>query len=77
MNDHTESQPAFASSNIAARIPPITGGPLLFSAILYPQNPERSLRFACRFRQPFGFTPFRMNLRTVRTLPSTPTVICP
>ena len=40
-----------------------------FSAILCPQDHQRSLRFACRCRQPFGLTLFRMNLRAGRTLP--------
>ena len=40
-----------------------------FSAFLYPQRQQRSLRFACRYRQHYGLTLFRMNLRAGRTLP--------
>jgi hypothetical protein len=40
-----------------------------FSAVLYPPGHQCSLRLTCRFRQPFGFTLFRMNLRAGRTLP--------
>lgn len=40
-----------------------------FSAFLYPQHQQRSLRFACRYRQRYGLTLFRMNLRASRTLP--------
>lgn len=32
-----------------------------FSAFLYPQHPQRSLRFACRFRRHYGLTLFRLN----------------
>ncbi len=40
-----------------------------FSAILYPPHQQRSLRFACRYRQRVGLTLFRMNFRAGRTLP--------
>jgi hypothetical protein len=40
-----------------------------FSAILCTQGRQCSSRFTCRFRQPFAFTLFRMNLRADRTLP--------
>lgn len=40
-----------------------------FSAFLYPQRQQRSLQSACRFRQHYGLTLFRMNFRTSRTLP--------
>lgn len=40
-----------------------------FSAFLYPQHQQRSLRFTCRCRQYYGLTLFRMNLRAGRTLP--------
>jgi hypothetical protein len=40
-----------------------------FSAFLYPQHQQRPSRFACRCRQHYGLTLFRMNFRTSRTLP--------
>ena len=40
-----------------------------FSAFLYPQSQQRSSRFACRCRQHYGLTLFRMNFRAGRTLP--------
>ena len=40
-----------------------------FSAFLYPPRQQRSLRFACRYRQRDGLTLFRMNFRAGRTLP--------
>jgi len=39
-----------------------------FSAFLYPQRQQRSLRFAWRCRQHYGLTLFRMNFRAGRTL---------
>jgi hypothetical protein len=40
-----------------------------FSAILYSQRQQRSLRFAYRFRERYGLTLFRMSLRAGRTHP--------
>ena len=40
-----------------------------FSSLLYPQHQQRSLQSACRYRQHYGLTLFRMNFRTSRTLP--------
>lgn len=40
-----------------------------FSAFLYPQRQQRSLWSACRCRQHYGLTLFRMCLRAGRTLP--------
>jgi hypothetical protein len=39
-----------------------------FSAFLYPQHHRRSLRFACRLRQRYGLTLFRISFRASRTL---------
>jgi len=40
-----------------------------FSAFLYPQRQQRSLRFACRFRQRYGLTLFRISLWAGRIPP--------
>jgi hypothetical protein len=40
-----------------------------FSAFLYPQRQQRSLWSACRCRQHYGLTLFRISLRAGRTLP--------
>lgn len=40
-----------------------------FSVFLYPQRPQRSLRFACRFRRPYGLTLFPLPVRAGRTPP--------
>lgn len=52
------------------QLPPLTGGrrSYHFSAFLYPQYQQRSLRFACRCRRYHGLTLFRMNFRAGRTL---------
>ena len=45
------------------------GRAFAFSAFLYPQRQQRSLWSACRCRQHYGLTLFRINLRAGRTLP--------
>lgn len=55
--------------NVSARILPITKRHSLFPLFLYPQRQQRSLRFACRYRQRYGLTLFRLSLRAGRTPP--------